>query len=43
MMPAELMTAAVPVDANTMAKPSHLVDQLLAGHPGQIFVHRVLC
>jgi hypothetical protein len=42
MMPAELVTGAVTVGANAAPELSHFLDQLLAGHPGEIFVHRFL-
>jgi hypothetical protein len=42
MMPAERVTGTVPVVPYAAAEFSHLLDQLLAGHPGQVFVHRFL-
>jgi hypothetical protein len=42
MMPAELLTGTVTVGANAAAERSYLLDQLLAGHPGQVFIHRFL-
>jgi hypothetical protein len=36
------VTGAVPVVPYAAAEHSHLLDQLLAGHPGQVFVHRFL-
>jgi len=37
-----LLAGAVPVGANAAAELSHLFDQLLVGHFGQVFVHRFL-
>jgi hypothetical protein len=39
-MPAELVTGAVTVGANAAAELSHFLDQMLSGHPGQVFVHQ---
>jgi hypothetical protein len=42
MTPAERVTGTVTVVPYAAAESSHLLDQLLAGHPGQVFVHRLL-
>src|SRR5262245_10854970 len=41
MVPAQVMTGAVPMGSNAVAQLAHLVDQLIARHAQKIVVHRV--